>query len=103
MLPPSPAKKSDPSVRVIGRSALQCVLYVRQVTGNGKVHGYAGNLVAEGGVPKVGAAALEKGYGHVSVVVALAGDKVVLHDSNWIKGAVTERIVTLSEIRGYIY
>lgn len=90
-------------MRIIGKSWLQCVLYVRSVTGNEKVRGYAGNLEPEGHVPKVGAVALDRRYGHVSVVVAILGDKLVLHDANWIKGAITERIVPLTEQRGYIY
>jgi hypothetical protein len=90
-------------VKIIGRSPLQCVLYIRQVTGNSKVKGYAGNLRPEGQEPRVGSIALDRRYGHVSVVREIRGNMLVLHDANWIRGAITERVVPLTEQRGYIY
>lgn len=100
---PSPAKRQDSTVKIIGSSRLQCVQYARLISGNGKVHGYAGNLKPEGFEARIGAIALERDYGHVSVVVAIEGDFVILHDTNWVRGAITERRVHLSAERGYIY
>lgn len=79
------------------------MIYARRVTGNAKVTGYAGYLLPEGMEPKVGSIALERKYGHASVVVEVRGDMIVLHDANWIKGAITERIVHVSTQRGFIY
>lgn len=100
---PSPAKEYADGAIVIGKSNEQCVIYVRRVTGNQKVHGYAGYLVSEGDTPEVGAVALEKAYGHASVVVSVNEGTVTVHDANWVRGAITERTVPFSAIRGYIY
>lgn len=100
---PSPAKQSDSTVRIIGDSYEQCVIYVQRVTGDRRAHGYAGDLQPTGSEPRVGAVALERDYGHVSLVVAVEGDYVVLHDANWVKGHITERRVLASTQRGYIY
>jgi len=88
-------------VKVIGESFEQCVIYARRITGNSKISGYAGNLRPEGHEPKIGAVALERG--HVSVVMALSGDYIILHDANYRRGKITERKVSRNSIRGYIY
>ena len=89
------------SVEVIGESSEQCIIFARRITGNNKIHGYAGNLEPEGEEPVVGSVALERG--HVSVVVAILDDKIILNDSNFIRGKITKRIVSKNSIRGYIY
>lgn len=96
-------QKQAEYVRVIGKSYEQCVIYAKRITKNAKVRGYAGDLQPEGQEPKVGAIALEKNYGHVSVVIAIEGDYLILHDANWVTGAITERRVHKSTQRGYIY
>lgn len=96
-------QKQPDYVRIIGDSWEQCVIYAHRITGNKKIRGYAGDLVAEGYEPRVGAAALERNYGHVSVVVAIDGEWLILHDANWVTGHVTERRVHISTQRGYIY
>lgn len=95
--------QSGEYVKVIGSSNEQCVITARELTGNKKIRGYAGNLKPDGYDPRVGAASLEKSVGHVSVVVAIDGDYIILIDSNWIKGKLTERKVHKSTQRGYIY
>lgn len=96
-------QKQAEYVKIIGNSREQCVIYVRRITGNSKVQGYAGDLRSEGQTPKVGAAALERNYGHVSVVIAIDGDYLILHDANYSTGHITERRVHKSTQRGYIY
>lgn len=96
-------QKQTEYVKIIGKSREQCVIYVRRITGNTKVQGYAGDLRSEGQEPRVGAAALERNYGHVSVVIAIDGDYLILHDANWSTGHITERRVHKSTQRGYIY
>lgn len=91
------------SVRIIGKSNEQCVVYIQRIRGDRKAYGYAGDLVPEGQEPRVGAIALEKDVGHVSLVIAIDGDWLVLHDTNYVKGAITERKVHKSTQRGYIY
>lgn len=71
--------------------------------GDRAAHGYAGSLQPEGQEPRIGAVALERDYGHVSLVVGIEGDYLILHDANWVKGAITERRVLKSTQRGYIY
>lgn len=88
-------------VTIIGESNDECVIYARRITGNQKIRGYAGNLQPEGQEPKEGSVALERG--HVSVVVAILDDKVILNDANYLKGKITQRIVSKSSIKGYIY
>ena len=89
------------SVEIIGESNEECVIYARRITGNNKIHGYAGNLQPEGQEPKVGSVALERG--HVSVVVAILDDEIIINDANYIKHKITKRKVPKSSIRGYIY
>ena len=96
-------QKQGEYVKIIGNSREQCVIYAKRITGNAKIRGYAGDLVSEGQEPKVGAAALERNYGHVSVVIAIEGDYLILHDANWDTGHITERRVHKSTQRGYIY
>ena len=88
-------------VTIIGESNEECVIFARRITGNQKIRGYAGNLQPEGQEPKEGSVALE--MGHVSVVVAVLDDKVVLNDANYIRGKITQRVVDRGSIRGYIY
>lgn len=89
------------SVEIIGESDEECVIYARRITGNPKIRGYAGNLQPEGQEPKVGSVALERG--HVSVVIAVLDDEIILNDANYIKHKITKRQVLKSSIRGYIY
>lgn len=95
--------KHSSDVTVIGNSNEQCTDYARRVSGNPKAGGYASKKVPEGQEPRIGAIALEKNYGHVSVVVGVEGDYVVLHDANWVRGHITERRVHRDTQRGYIY
>ena len=90
-------------VHIIGQSTEQCVIYVQRMMGNRHLQGYAGDAVPTQSVPKIGAAALERDYGHASFVVGIEGDYLILHDANYITGAVTERKVPASTQRGYIY
>ena len=98
-----PEQKQAESVRIIGYSREQCVIYVQRMRGDRAAQGYAGDLKPQGYEPRVGAVALERNYGHVSLVISIEGDYLVLHDANWIVGAITERRVYKSTQRGYIY
>lgn len=91
------------SVRIIGTSAEQCVAYFKRMTGITRPLGYAGSIPAQGGEPRIGAGALSAKYGHVSLVVAINGDMLTLHDANFQKNSITERVVNRSSQRGYIY
>lgn len=96
-------QKQAEYVRIIGTSREQCVIYAKRITGNPKIRGYAGDLQPDGQEPRVGAGALERNYGHVSVVIAIEGDYLILHDANYSTGHITERRVHKSTQRGYIY
>ena len=100
---PSPAKVSDSSVTIIGYSNEQCVLYFERVSGIHRSLGYAGDIIPQGNTPKVGSGALEKKYGHIMYVVAIEDTGVLVHESNFVKGAIDERFVPYSDVRGYLY
>lgn len=95
--------KHDSTVTIIGDSYEQCTVYAKRVSGNPKAGGYASQKVPEGQEPRIGAIALERNYGHVSVVVGIDGDYITLHDANWVRGKITERRVHKDTQRGYIY
>lgn len=98
-----PVQKQAYSVHIIGYSNEQCVIYVQRMRGDRAAHGYAGDLQPQGYEPRVGAVALERSVGHVSLVMAIDGEYLILHDTNWVKGSITERRVHKSTQRGYIY
>ncbi len=89
-------------VTVIGTSYEQCVVWARENSGIG-IHGYAGNIAATQSEPRVGGIALDRFYGHASVVVSVGDDYIVVHEANWIHGKITERRVSRDAIRGYVY
>lgn len=89
--------------KIIGTSSEQCVQYYQRITGDYSQRGYAGNFIATKNTPKVGGGALSKNFGHISVVVAISGDFLIVHDANWIPGKITERKVPRSSFRGYVW
>lgn len=93
---------SSLSVEVIGYSNEQCLPWAREQTG-ADIHGYAGNVATTQSDPVVGAVAFDRFYGHASVVVGIGDDYIVVHEANWIPGRITERKVSKSAIRGYVY
>lgn len=103
LLESHPEQKQAEYVKVIGVSHDQCVIFVKKMVKNPAIHGYAGDIMAQEKEPKVGAAALSKDYGHISLVVAIEGDYLIVRDANYITGALTERRVLVSSMRGYIY
>jgi len=93
---------SSISVEVIGYSNQQCLPWAREQTG-ANIQGYAGNVATTQSDPTVGAVAFDRFYGHASVVVGVGDDYIVVHEANWIPGRITERKVSKSAIRGYVY
>lgn len=93
---------SGSSVVVIGASYEQCVPWARGNSGIG-IQGYAGSVQPNAYEPKVGAIALDAFVGHASVVVSVSDDYIVVHEANWVRGKITERTVSKSAIRGYVY
>ena len=90
------------NVTVIGCSSQQCLPWARAQTGI-QVRGYAGNVGATQSEPVVGGLALDRFYGHISVVVSVGADYIVVHEANYIPGRITERTVSKAAIRGYVY
>jgi LysM repeat protein len=89
-------------VTIIGTSFEQCVPWAREQTGIG-IHGYAGDVQPNASEPKVGAIALDRFFGHASVVVDIGDNYIIVHEANWIRGKITERKVSKAAIRGYVY
>jgi LysM repeat protein len=90
------------SVTVIGTSYEQCLPWARAQTGI-QIHGYAGNVAATQSEPRVGGIALDRFFGHASVVVGVGEDTITVHEANFIRGKITERVVSKAAIRGYVY
>lgn len=90
------------NVTVIGYSSQQCVPWARENSGV-QIRGYAGDVGATQSEPRVGGVALDRFYGHASVVVSVGDDYIVVHEANWIPGRITERTVSKAAIRGYVY
>lgn len=89
-------------ITVIGISYEQCVPWARANSGIG-IHGYAGNIEATQSEPRIGAVALDRFFGHASVVVGVGDGYVIVHEANYIRGKITERRVSSAAIRGYVY
>jgi len=86
--------------KIIGQSYEQCTIYARRVTGNSRIKGYAGNIAPNSQEPRIGSGVLEKG--HVSVLVALEGNLLVVHEANYLRGYITERKIPISAVRGFV-
>lgn len=93
---------SGGSVTIIGTSFSQCVPWAREQSGI-PIQGYAGNVAATQSQPRVGGVALDRFYGHASVVVGIGDGYITVHEANWIRGKITERRVSMDAIRGYVY
>ncbi|MCX6810096.1 MAG: LysM peptidoglycan-binding domain-containing protein [Candidatus Berkelbacteria bacterium] len=89
-------------ISIIGTSYEQCVPWAREQSGVG-IHGYAGDIAPTQSTPRVGGVALDRFYGHASVVVGVGDGYIIVHEANWIRGKVTERKVSTDAIRGYVY
>jgi hypothetical protein len=88
------------NVQIVGYSNEQCVIYFKRVTGYNASLGYAGNIKPNSQTPQIGSGALERG--HISLVISIGDDWIRVRESNWIRGAVTERTINKSNIRGYL-
>lgn len=88
-------------IKIVGKSYDQCVIYAKKQTGISRSLGYAGNITPQGQEAEVGSIALE--WNHASVVIADYGDTIRVREANWVKGAISERTVSKSQIRGYVY
>jgi len=89
-------------VTVIGYSSEQCLPWAREQTGI-QIHGYAGDVTPTQSEPRVGGIALDRFFGHASVVVGVGDGYIVVHEANYMRGRLTERRVSTSAIRGYVY
>lgn len=105
--------KTTKRVAVTGSSSIQCVQYVRNVTGV-NIKGNANTWYAQaknkgystGSTPKVGAILVENHlskHGHVSKVVAVEGNKITVTEANYIKGKITTRTLVASTNSKFIY
>lgn len=99
----SPSYGSYSGAQVIGISEESCVIYAKRITGISRSLGYAGNTPTQGLEPQVGAIGLEKRYGHAVVIQSISGEKITITEANFVKGKITLRVLSRSELRGYIY
>lgn len=81
-----------------------CVLWAKQQTGINRVLGNGARAGIQGHEPKVGAiGSLSSGVPHAVVVVAVNGDEVVFHESNFYKNKITMRVLPKSQFIGFVY
>jgi hypothetical protein len=90
-------------IKVVGTSYAQCVIYYKQATGKSESLGYAGNIKPKTQEAKVGYGALEKGIGHISLVIAVYDNSIRVRESNYLRGFLTERTIDKTDIKGYYY
>jgi hypothetical protein len=88
---------------VVGYSNEQCVIFAKRVTGINKTIGYAGYAKVDGFEPKVSSIGIMKEWGHAVVVKEIKGDNLVVEESNWLKGKIIRRTLSINEFRGFIY
>ena len=88
---------------VIGESREQCVIYAKRVTGIDRVIGYAGRTEVDGSEPKVSSIGIMKEWGHAVVVESINGDEITVTESNWAKGKIIRRKLSVNDMRGYVY
>lgn len=99
----SPGYSSYQGAEIIGTSHEQCVIYAKRNTGINRSIGYAGSAQTQGQTPQVGSIGIMRFWGHAVVVEAINGDKITITESNWVKGKIDRRVLSLSELRGFIY
>lgn len=90
------------TITVIGTSYEQCVPWARANSGV-QIHGYAGDIQPTQSTPQVGGVALDRFFGHASVVVGVGDGYIIVHEANYVRGKITERRVSTDAIRGYVY
>jgi hypothetical protein len=79
-----------------------CLLWVKKKTNTNTRIGDGGREGINSQEPKVGAIGVEKKYIHAVLIVAINGDDIIINESNFIKGWITERILHRSDFLGYI-
>jgi len=92
---------SPGSIKKLVPSNEQCVGYVARKKGIRFGVMYASQIRPNTFTPRVGEAALHT-YNHVSLVVGVGSGYIVVREANYVKNWIIERVVPLSEIRGYV-
>jgi hypothetical protein len=91
--------------KVIGHSNAQCVIWARE-NSNVWVSGWARTNLPNSNEPKIGGVVVTKEsvIGHVAVIVGIDESSIVIHEANYIHGAITERRLNKYDPRivGYI-
>lgn len=80
-----------------------CVQWAKSQTGISGTLGAGGRSAIQGQEPKVGAIGSTKGTAHAVVIVAINGDDIIINESNYRKGFITQRILHRSDFIGFIY
>ncbi|MBA2706119.1 MAG: transglycosylase family protein [Blastocatellia bacterium] len=80
-----------------------CVAFAKAKTGIYRTLGNGARSGIQGHEPRVGAIAVVKGSIHAGVVVAISGNMVTIHESNYIKNWIVQRTLPISMFLGYAY
>jgi hypothetical protein len=92
---------SGSAISLYPDSTNNCVKFAKQQTGITRIMGLGGMSAIQGHEPKVGAIGVTPG--HATVVVAINDNLITIHESNYKKGFITERVLTKDNFLGYIY
>jgi hypothetical protein len=81
-----------------------CVTWVKQQKGIPKSQSIGNG--ARGAInsyePQIGAIGAERGRVHAVLVVAINGDNITIHESNFYKNVITERVLNRNDFVGFI-
>lgn len=81
-----------------------CVEFVKQKTGITHKLGSGGRGYIQGQEPKIGSIGVEAGkYPHAVLIVNIDNDKIIINESNYEEGWVTQRTLSRSDFLGFIY
>lgn len=80
-----------------------CVSFVKAKTGIYRPLGNGARGAIQGYEPRVGAIGSTRGLPHAVYVVAVNGDMVTVHEANYMRGWITERVLPTSQFVGFIY
>lgn len=87
---------------IIGQSKESCVPFAKRITGINRSIGDGGRRGINSDVPTVGAIGVEKVRTHAVVIKEIIDDEIIIEEANFIRGAITRRVLKRSDFLGFI-
>lgn len=91
------------AIRLYRDNTNNCVAWIKKQTGIYRTLGNGARAGIQGQEPRVGAVGSVKGAVHAVLVVAVNGNQITIHESNYVRGWITQRTLPLSMFLGFIY